>query len=132
MSFNAPSNPTHPIILLLLLIKIEAVKGPKLGIFLSQNGFLVVLCSGESNEEFSVRGIGRGRYSIITSHKKLLLCFSMCFVSYWVNNSNLNYFEEYVSFVSVSKYVCMCVCVGTKELLLKYCKRSWCCWAEEL
>lgn len=42
-----------------------------------------------------------GRYSTITSHKKLLLWFSMCFVSYWVKPSNLKYFEEYLRFVRV-------------------------------
>lgn len=67
---------------------------------------------------------------MITSSKKLLLWFSVCFVSYWVNNSNLKYFEEFVRFASVSECVCVCVCVGTKDLLIKYCKRNLCCWAE--
>lgn len=45
---------------------------------------------------------------MITSPKKLLLWFSVCFVSYWVNNSNLKYFEEFVRFASVSECVCVC------------------------
>lgn len=51
MSF---STPTNPMILLFLLIKSKAVKGPKPETLLPQNGFLVVLWNGESNEECSV------------------------------------------------------------------------------
>lgn len=104
---------------------------------LPQNGFLVVLWNRESSEKCSVHkwkqsGLCNwwGRCSIITSCKKLLLWFSVCFVSYWVKTSNLKYFEEFVRFASVSKSMCVCVCVGTKDLLIKYCKRNLCYWAE--
>lgn len=84
---------------------------------LPQNGFLVVLWNRESSEKCSVHkwkqsGLCNwwGRCSIITSCKKLLLWFSVCFVSYWVKTSNLKYFEEFVRFASVSKSMCVCVC----------------------